>query len=326
MAEDADQSEVKRQRKSVLKRRSALEHDDQSQAKRQKKLREKHDADIAMYGLAPIVQDSDVAKGRPKEALSKPDLNVQYIADEEQTPQPKKRFGRARQSFFDYISGVPPDPPAAKGGTKRAATRVQQSTSGPSLHAANIRPETVEEALIDEPVILAAEGISVIDFAYACRDIALAEGAHPRIDAKSSPQEMEEPAASSKTSMSVYEQEEMQQTISDRAMLTESTIDAPKPARIADAVSGNHTGASPEDTEKPSRDRPPTEETRQLPAPHKRVAQLRGTPGSSGIRKKRAKAKRPRPPTPPSRSRYGLRSGRKLVSFDGEGEEVESGQ
>lgn len=327
-SEDADQSGTKRQKKPVSNKRYAPELTDQIEAKRQMKVGEKDGEANVTSAMAPIVKDSAAAKRTPKNVSFAPYPEVHYISDEDQKAPSEKRFGRARQTLFDYISGVPPNPPAAKGRAKRAATLTPQSTSRSFSHAATTRSESLKAPCTAQLASLVEEGVSVVDFAYARPDIAPAGSLHLRGGDRSPFKDMEEPAAPHKTSMPLQDSKETQNTISGRASPRKSTTDKSKSARVPDNVSINRDSISTKDSKGPNRDGFNNEGTRQLPAPHKRVARLRGTAKPSGVRKKkRAKHKRPPPPPPPSRSRYGLRSERKIISYDGEGEvEVDSGQ
>lgn len=323
---DADQSEVKRQKQSVSKKRSAPDDADQSEANRQKRFKEKDDKDTATHDSAQNAQGSAVAKKSSKKVTFAPELSIEDVSDEDPAPRPRKTYGRSRQSLLDFISGIPPDPPKAKGRARHAATRAGPATSGSSSRASTPGPEPSRAIRIEKSASLAAEGISVVDFAHPSRDPAPVEGLQPSSGDQSPVKDVAEPTVSLQKSTPLCDAEETQRMASGHSSPTNLTTGISESNQIKDPALDYRDSGPPENLSKFSHDESPQEETRQQqPALHRRVAQLRGGAKPNGVRKKKAKAKRPPPAT--NRSRYSLRSGRKMAGGNGEAEvKIESAE
>lgn len=321
-AEDAEESEAKRQKKPVSLKRSSPDSADQSVAKRQKTNTEEGDQYISTSDSAPMAAKSNVATEMPKKVSFAPD--TKDVSDEEPSPpRRKKTYGRSRQNFLDYISGVPPDPAPAKGRAKRAATRASRPPSGSSSHASTTRSTSVNGLGTATLASLAAEHISVIDFAYYHGRAAVSKSPSPTTVDESVIRKVEESTATpGETSSPDPSKESGATTCDSESRVSLLTVHEP-PGRDKASPSGKRDGVSPEDPSTFSRERYLNEEMKQSPAPHKRVAQLRDAEKPSGIRKRKkaARDKRRTSPMPTSRRRYGLRSERKMISHVNEAEE-----
>lgn len=322
-SEDAEESGAKRHKKSVTLKRPSPEGADQSVAKRQKTNTEKDDQDVATSESTSMAQDLDVAKSKSKTVSFAPD--TKDISDEEPPPRPKKTYGRSRQNLFDYISGVPPDPPPAKGRAKRTAARAPRRQNGSSSRAATTRFESIDNLRTATPANLAAENISTIDFGYSRDGAAVAKSVSPSTGDESVVSNVEESTAPPEKTTSPYDSEELQTTTCGGPSSAPYETVQPPPGREIAPASSKRGDPPPEDTGKLSRDGPLKEEMKQTPAPHKRVAELRESEKPSDVRKKKKKAardKRHNSSTPPSRRRYGLRSERKMMNNVNEPEEA----
>lgn len=323
-SEDAEESEAKRQKKLVSLKRPSPEGANQSVAKCQKTNTEKADQDIATSKSASMADDLVVAKRKSKTVSFAPD--TKDISDEEPSPRSKKTYGRSRQNFFDYISGVPPDPAPAKGRAKRIATRAPGRTNRSSSHAATTRSEPANDLRTATPASLAAENISTIDFGYSRGGAAVVRSLSPSTGDESVVSIVEESTAHPEKITSLHDSEELQTTTYGGPSSAPYKTVHPPPGRSHAPASDKVNGAQPEDVGKPSRDGPSNEEMKQSPAPHKRVAQLRDSEKPTGVKKKKktakARDKRHNPSTPPSRRRYGLRSARKMTNNVNEPEEA----
>lgn len=259
---------------------------------------------------APIVQCLAVAKSSPKKVSFEPNLNTQDVPDEDQAPRPNRRSRKPKQNFLDFISGIPPDPPKVLHRVRRAATPLLPGSRSSSTAAiTESRSSTIVS--IAKSASLAAQGISVIDFAYACRNTAPGEGLHQASGDNSPIKDTAEPLAPTQTLTSMYDLGKTEMVTPGLASPTHPQADSPGSVPVINSASNHCNSAPPEELNKSIRDKSPNAETKELPEPDKRVAHLRGSAKSTGVRKKAAKAKRS--PAVIPRSRYNLRSGRKIV-------------
>lgn len=323
-SDDAEEGEAKRQKKSVSLKRPLPECSDQSVAKRQKTNTDTGDQDITTSESASTTQGLDVEKGKSKTVSFAPD--TKDVSDGEPAPRPKKTYGRSRQNLFDYISGVPPDPPPAKGRAKRIATRAPRRTNGSSSRAAATQSESVSDLRTATPSSLAAENISAIDFAYSRDGAYVAKRLRPSTGTEAVARNVEESTAPAAKTESLRDLDELQTTTCGGSSSDPHKTVHPPPGRNNAPAPGKDDRVPPEDLSKFSGNDSLNEEMKQSPAPHKRVAQLRDSEKPSGVRKKKktakARDKRHDPSTPPSRRRYGLRSERKKMNNVNETEEA----